>query len=175
MLWDIIRISEVKRPEECFTKLQSGHLQYHYMAINGQAGVEFFINRKWKDRIVRVNSISPRIAELVMCITKRYKLKIVQQYAPTTSHSEEDINSFYNYVDETLGKPNHYTRVMEDFNAQIGKRTNPVETVTGKFGLELRNEREEFKKVQNHEYHVREESREEMNVEKHKRCNEDRN
>jgi len=30
---------------------------------------------------------------------------------------------------------------MRDFNAQIGKRTNPLETATSKFGLELRNER----------------------------------
>ena len=62
----------------------------------------------------------------------------MQVYAPTTSYSEEDINSFYNDIDETLGKPNHYR--MGDFNAQIGKRTNPMETATGKFGLELRNE-----------------------------------
>ena len=31
--------------------------------------------------------------------------------------------------------------VMGDFNAQITKRTNPLETATGKFDLELRNER----------------------------------
>ena len=69
-------------------------------------------------------------------ITKRYKLKIVQVYALTTPYSEEDINSFYNDVDETLGKPNHYMIVMGDFNAQID-----VKTPTGKFGLELGTER----------------------------------
>ena len=30
---------------------------------------------------------------------------------------------------------------MGDFNAQIEKRTNPMERATGTFGLELRNER----------------------------------
>ena len=77
---------------------------------------------------------------------------------------------------------------MGDFNAQIGKRTNPMETASGKFGLGLRNEREilekkkfylgrigNIKEVQNLEYHVPEESRYEMDVEKPKRCNEDRN
>ena len=114
-----------------------------FKANNGQAEVGFLINRKWKDHniIVKVNNISPRVAELVLCITKRYKLKIVQVYAPTTSYSQEDINSFYSDVDETIGKPKHYTIVKGDFNAQIGKRTNPVETATGTFGLELRNER----------------------------------
>ena len=32
------------------------------------------------------------------------------------SYSDEDINNFYNDVDETLAKPNHYTIVMRDFN-----------------------------------------------------------
>ena len=90
---------------------------------------------------MKVNSISPRVAELVLCITKHYKLKKVQVYAPTTSFSDEDINNFYNDVDETLGKPNHYTIVMGDSNAQIGKRTNLMEMATDKFGLGLKNER----------------------------------
>ena len=54
---------------------------------------------------MRVNNISHRVAELVLCITKRYKLKSI-------SYSEEDINKFYNDVDETLRKPNHYMLVM---------------------------------------------------------------
>ena len=83
---------------------------------------------------MRVNNISHRVAELVLCITKRYKLKSI-------SYSEEDINKFYNDVDETLRKPNHYMLVMGYFNAQVGKRTNPMEMATDQFGLELRNER----------------------------------
>ena len=56
---------------------------------------------------------------------------------------------------------------MGDFNAQIVKRAYPMETATGKFGLRLRNERDlgrmgNIKKVQYHEYHVPDESREEM-------------
>ena len=53
--------------------------------------------------------------------------------------SLEDINSFYNDVDENLGK--HFMIVIGDFGVQIGKRTNPMEMAMGKFGLELRNER----------------------------------
>ena len=106
----------MRRLEEwCFTTLQIGHLLYHSKSNNGQAGVGFLINRKCKDHIVRVNSVSPRVAELFLCITKRYKLKIVQVYAP-----DEDINN-----DETLRKPNHYTIVMGDFNAQIWKNNKP--------------------------------------------------
>ena len=89
--------------------------------------------------ITRVNNISPRVEELVLRITTRYQLKIVQVYAPTTSHSEDEINIFYNAIDQILENPSHYTIVMGDFNAKVGVRTNPSETATGSFGQ--RNER----------------------------------
>ena len=57
-----------------------------------------------------------------------------------------------------------------------------METVTGKFGLELRNERgdtlvewETSRKIQYHEYYVPKGTREQMDVEKSKQCNEGRN
>ena len=75
LVWDIIGIYKVRRPEQCFTTLQGGHLLCHSKSNNSQAGVGFLINRKWKDHLVRVNSISSRVAELVLCITKCYKLK----------------------------------------------------------------------------------------------------
>ena len=107
LVWDIIEISEVSRPEECFTTLQSGHLLYHSQANNGQAGVGILINRKWKHHIAS----APESQNLVLYVTKRYKLKIVQVYAPTTTSYSEDINSFYNDIDETRKiKPLHDSR-----------------------------------------------------------------
>ena len=166
MIWNVIGISVARTPEECFTTLQSGHILDYSKANNDQAGDGFLINRKWKDHTLRVNNISPRVAELGMCITKRYKQKVMKVYAPTTSYSVEDINNFYNDVDETLGKPNHYTIALGNLNTQIGKRTNLMETATDKFGLGLRNERGDtlvelgnIKKLQNLECHVSEESR----------------
>ena len=50
----------------------------------------------------------------------------VQVYAPTTSFSNEGINSFCNDVGETTGKPNHYTLIL---------RTNRMKTKTGAFRL----------------------------------------
>ena len=47
---------------------------------------------------------------------------LVQVYAPTTSHPEEDINRFYNDVAETLGKSNHV-------NAQIRIKYKIMNTV----------------------------------------------
>ena len=100
------------------------HLLYHSEANNGQAGVGFLINKNGKDNITRVSSGSSRVAELILRITDRYQLKIVQVYAPTTSHSDEETDNFYNTIDEILEKQTHYTIVMGDFNAKVGGQTN---------------------------------------------------
>ena len=140
MVWDVIGISEVRRPEECFTTLQSGHLQCHYKANNGQAGVCFLDNRKFTLTHSEGKKHQPQISRTSSLHNKALQTKdSVQVYAQTTSFPDEDTNNFYNDVDETLGKLNHYTTVMGDFNAHIEKRTNPKETVRGKFGFGLRN------------------------------------
>ena len=99
------------------------------------------INKKWKDNITRVSSGSSRVAELILRITDRYQLKIVQVYAPTTSHSDEETDNFYNTIDKILEKQTHYTIVMGDINAKVGGQTNTSERATGCFGLGQRNER----------------------------------
>ena len=49
MKWDVIGLREVRRKEESFTTLQSGHMRYHSEANNGQAGGGFLVNKTWKD------------------------------------------------------------------------------------------------------------------------------
>ena len=84
---------------------------------------------------------SSRVAELVLRITDRYQLKIVQVYAPTTSHSDEETDNFYNTIDTILEKQAHYTVALGDFNAKVGGQSNTSERATGCFGLGQRNER----------------------------------
>ena len=112
MKWDLIGLGEVRRKEESFTTLQSGHLLYHSQANNRQAGVSFLVNKTWKDNMTRVSSANSSVAELVLRITDRYQMKIVQVYAPTTSHSYEETDNFYNTVDKILEKPTHYTIIL---------------------------------------------------------------
>ena len=119
MKWDVIWLGEVRRKEKSFTTLQSGHLLYNSEANNGQAGVGFLVNKKWKDNITRVSSGSSRVAELTIRITDRYQLKIVQVYAPTTSHSDEETDNFYNIIDKIREKQTHYTIAMGDLMRKL--------------------------------------------------------
>ena len=111
MKWDVVWLGKVRRKENSFTTLPSG-LLYHSEDNDGQGGVGFLINKKWKDNLTRVSSGSSRVAELVPRITDMYQLKIVQVYAPTTSHSDEERDNFYNTIDTILEKQTHYTIVM---------------------------------------------------------------
>ena len=63
-----------------------------------------------------ISSGSSRVVELVLRITDIYQLKIVQIYAPTTSHSDEETDNFYNTIDKILENQTHYTIVMGDKN-----------------------------------------------------------
>ena len=112
MKWDVIGLGDVRRKEDSFTTLQSGHLLYHSEANDGQAGVGFLVNKKWKDNITSVSIGSSRVAELVIRITDIYQLKIVHVYAPTTSHSDEETGNFYNIIDKILEKQTHHSIVM---------------------------------------------------------------
>ena len=141
MKWDVKGLGEVRNKEEIFTTLQSGHLMYNSEANYGQAGVGFLVNKKWKDNITRIPSGRSGVAELVLRITDRYQLKIVQVYAPTTSHSDEETDNFYNTIDRILEKQAHYTVALGDFNAKVGGQSNTSERATGCFGLGQRNER----------------------------------
>ena len=120
MKWDVIGLGEVRIKEKSFTTLQSGHLLYHSEANNVQAGVGFLVNKTWKDNITQVSSGNSRVAELVLRITDRYQLNIVQVYAPTTSHSYEERDNFYNTIDKILEKQTYYTIVMGYFNTKVG-------------------------------------------------------
>ena len=108
-----------KKRGQFFTTIQSGHLLYHSEANNGQAGIGFPVNKKWKDNITRVSSGSSRVAELVVRVTDRYQLKIVQAYAPTTSHSDEETDNFYNIIDKIQEKQTHYTIAMGDLMQKL--------------------------------------------------------
>ena len=76
--------------------------------------------RSWPAKC-RETTIHSRVAELVVRVTDRYQLKIVQVYAPTTSHSDEETDNFYNTNDKILEKQTHYTCVSWRTNKYIRK------------------------------------------------------
>lgn len=140
--WDIVGVSEVRRATEKLITLKSGNLFYHSHTDNSIGGVGFFINKRQIPRVTAVKSISSRVAYINLNLNSRYSLKIIQVYAPTSDHDDEEVDMFYEDI-STAANDNrcYYTITCGDFNAKVGKNNDTNEIVTGNYGSGDRNNR----------------------------------
>ena len=103
--WDIIGLSEVRRTGEQFIKLNCGHIVcFKGLSDKRECGVGFLINESLAGNIEEFYSLSERVAGLILRVNKKYRINIVQVYAPTASYEDEVVESFYDDVDEALKK-----------------------------------------------------------------------
>ena len=74
---------------------------------------------------------------------KTFNITVVQVYAPTSNAEETEVERFYEDLQDllelTLKKDVLF--IIGDWNAKVGSQETPG--VTGKFGLEMRNEAEQ--------------------------------
>ena len=104
-----------------------------------QRGVGFLVNKKLQGNIEEFHASSDRVASVTIRISKRYKIRVVQVYAPTSLSSEEELDEFYDDLyTEIKYKKAHFNIIMGDFNAKIG---NGDEECFGNFGYGIRNDR----------------------------------
>ena len=137
--WDIIGISEMRRPGENVVELASQHIMFNKGNDKKQGGVGFLIHRKLKGNIEEFHATSNRVASVTIRISKRYKIRIIQVYAPTSVSSQEELEEFYDALQtEMRHKKTHYNVIMGDFNAKVGKGD---EDCVGSFGYGVRNDR----------------------------------
>ena len=141
--WDILGLAETRRCGESIKKLASRNILYTNGKINKrQSGVGFLINKSLANNVTEFKSVSDRLAFIILKINTNYSVKIVQVYAPTTAHEDEEVEELYDELADIMdNKTTHYTIVMGDFNAKIGTRNQGEENVMGKFGFGTRNER----------------------------------
>ncbi|CAF4866547.1 unnamed protein product [Rotaria socialis] len=73
------------------------------------------------------------------------KISVIHVYAPTSSSSEEDIEAFYNDIEQALAKTDKKDVLIltGDWNAKIGNDNTDWKSVMGKYGYGDRNERGE--------------------------------
>ena len=68
-------------------------------------------------------------------------MKIIQIYAPTSTHTDEEMEIFYEDLDRALKKQRtQFTFVIGDFNAKVGQKRRG-ELAMGNFGIGSRNNR----------------------------------
>jgi len=110
-----------------------------------QGGVGLLLSKTASRSLVDWNPISSRLISASF-IGQGHSITIIQAYAPTTSHSEEEVDEFYKMLQHTVDNaPRKDIKiVMGDFNAQVGVNNVTWNGVLGRYGYGLMNERGEL-------------------------------
>ena len=81
---------------------------------------------------------------MIVQLSGKDHMCIIQVYAPTSDYDDEVIEAFYEDINKAfLENRGKYTIIMGDFNAKIGRREAGEEFIMGKFGTGERNKRGE--------------------------------
>ena len=136
-------MAETRRQGESIQQLNSGNVLYIKGNENkSQGGVGFLVHKNIARNVVEFKGASERVAMIVIRLNSKYMVKIIQAYAPTSAYDDEVVEVMYDEINELLdSKSTHYTMVMGDFNAKIGKQNKGENSVMGKRGTGNRNER----------------------------------
>ena len=127
---------------EQLEQLSSGHVLFTKGGEESIGGVGFLVNKNIKDRIVQFEGESSRVASLTLKVNSRYQLQVIQVYAPTSSHSDEEVEDLYEEITRTMERDkSHFKIIMGDFNAKVGQHQHSDGAAVGKYGLGDRNER----------------------------------
>lgn len=104
-------------------------------------GVGFIIEKATAKSILGYNPVNERVITLRLK-GKPMNLTLVQVYAPTSEASDQDMEEFYEVVQDVLDNipKKDVTILLGDWNAKLGKSTTKTANV-GTYGLGIRNER----------------------------------
>ncbi|XP_042864337.1 uncharacterized protein LOC122248391 [Penaeus japonicus] len=118
----------------------------HHVIFSGKEdgyshGVAVILGKEASKALIGYSPISDRNLKLRIQ-AKPHNITIVQCYAPTSTANEDEINSFYDSLQETIDSIPNLQVIMGDMNAKVGKNSTPNKTC-GRFGLGEKNERGE--------------------------------
>ena len=136
---DLLGISELHWTGNGFFKTDDFTIYYSGNDNRRQNGVAFIVNKKIAAAVEGYTVVSDRILAIRLR-GKPINLTILQVYAPTSAASEDEIESFYSRLEESLHQMHKrdIVYVMGDFNAKIGAQKDL--NITGGFGLGERND-----------------------------------
>ncbi|KAJ8733620.1 hypothetical protein PYW07_014171 [Mythimna separata] len=140
---DILGLAEVRRKGYAIEEHED-YIFCYKGETPGLHGVGFLIKKEHKNIIVSFTAFSDRVALLKMEYNNQL-LAIIQVYAPTANATDEEINSFYEYLQVAQSQAGDNIFLIGDFNAKVGQHTtqDSENFVLGKFGYGNRNKRGE--------------------------------
>lgn len=145
--YDVIGLAEIRRKTENIVITKSNSMLCNTNAENGNYGVGFYVKNTSIKLIEEFRPITPRLAMLVIKLNNSYSLTIIQVHAPTSTSTDEEINTFYEMLTNTLdlAKINSNEQlIIGDFNARIGQREQGEELFMGPSNYGTRDSRGTF-------------------------------
>lgn len=137
----IIGISEMRLPDSGNIDIENHKVLYSGSTTEThEYGVGIILAEKMVKSIKNFIPISSR-AILVQLLATPVDVNIIQVYAPTADKEDNDIEEFYQSINEVMNKlkKQDFTIVMGDFNAKLGADKTSVSV--GPFGLGETNNR----------------------------------
>ncbi|XP_072395205.1 uncharacterized protein [Diabrotica undecimpunctata] len=119
--WDVMGLCEVRREEENCITLKSGHPIFYMGNKEKIGGVGLLIHKRHTKNIQQLKGINPRIILCILKLNKKTSFKIIQAYAPTSTHSDEE------------WKPTTHNLVMDDFIAKLGCKLDGTKVAIGPY------------------------------------------
>ena len=121
--WHVIGLSKVRRPGEKLLETKEHRLLCHNgKEVLKQSGVGFLVHKDVKPKVKEFYGISDRVASVTLQLSKKFALKIIQVYAPTSTSTDEELEIFYENIDQAIDHQRaQQTIAMGDFNAKVGE------------------------------------------------------
>ena len=101
--FNIVGICETRRKGQgCLTLNNSGHQFYYKGGNTHQNGIDFIVNKNIASNVTSFQGISDGVAQLTIKINSKYYLNIIQAYLPTSSHTNEEVDTVYEEIDNLV-------------------------------------------------------------------------
>ena len=99
--WNVIGLSEVRKVGFGETKSDDNHTLYHCGKDKHEHGVGILVHKDTAKFVMGCNYISSRLISIRIKASP-FNITVFQAYAPTTQYSDEDIEIFYQELQENI-------------------------------------------------------------------------
>ena len=137
---DIAALSEVRFKDTGNIREESGYTIYwsgKTASERSESGVALAIRNELVSRLIEEpKAVSDRLMSLRVPLSDERWCNVIAVYAPTMTNSQENINRFYDQLNQALRSVPAADKIllMGDFNARVGQDHSTWPGVIGKYG-----------------------------------------
>ena len=121
-VWHVVGLCETRWKTFGEHLTDDGHVLYYSGEMNKHInGVGFLVNKSIRNSVLGCCSVSSRLITIRLRASP-FNITIIQVYAPTSEHKDEEIEEFYTQLQATIHKTNKkdILIIQGDWNAKVG-------------------------------------------------------